>query len=269
MPEDLSDIARKSQWSPYGLTLLGTDACGEKAVPLECHDKKVPQTRQVQHTLDRIGKAKKLANHIMNMVLAAPPAGAKQAAMAITRCTLAHALDYDAGVLPSIDLMPHAIELDECIAEIIALVADIPKIQMTGDVLTQATLPARCAGLQIDLPSQSLPLARAARLLEDGPAVREAVTAWRGRGGAHLDGLEPKDVDGVAEAVRGGLRAQLHERGIRGLQVMEHQPRKGHKTLLSLLVPSHHDGTCSAPSSGHARTSSSTSCSRRAARTRR
>ena len=108
--------------------------------------------------------------------------------------------------------MPCAADLDESVIAIMAACADVPVV-MAGDTLTQATLPARCDGVHIDLPTEILPLARAARLLEDGPAVRAAVAAWS----SAEKPLEPKHFDGVDDALGSGLRGQLAERGVPAL----------------------------------------------------
>ena len=124
-----------------GITLLGTEACRELATPLH--------------------------------VPAQTPAGAKQAAFALARCLISHALDYDASVLPCSLVLPHARILDQKVLGIIALTMDAPTPDsLPADALAQLALPQRLWGMQVDLPSHTAPLARAACLMERGPALR-------------------------------------------------------------------------------------------------
>ena len=74
-------------------------------------------------------------------------------------------------------------------------------------------LPQRLGGLQIDLAGRLAPLARAARLMEGGPRVREAVRGWAAEEGVQLI---PEAFDSVAEEQEELLQA-LAIRGIPAL----------------------------------------------------
>ena len=85
--------------------MLGTEACGDMAVPLRMPEQpgQIPGPTQA-----RKEKAHRLADAVLEVIRLAPPAGAKQAGFTITRCVVAHAFDYDAGVLTCSALLPHA-----------------------------------------------------------------------------------------------------------------------------------------------------------------
>ena len=71
--------------------------------------------------------------------------------------------------------------------------------------------PASYAGMQLECPSHLLPLARAARLVEIGPALRSAVASW------DVSGAVPvvaERYDGVDQALAEGLPLMLAARGI-------------------------------------------------------
>ena len=68
--------------------------------------------------------------------------------------------------------------------------------------------------MQIDLPSHTAPLARAASLMERGPALRLRVAEWALAEQVQLD---PRELDGVAIDEQGGLMQLLAERGIDGI----------------------------------------------------
>eukprot|EP00811_Abedinium_folium_P012096 NODE_2120_length_2289_cov_2.564292.p1 GENE.NODE_2120_length_2289_cov_2.564292~~NODE_2120_length_2289_cov_2.564292.p1 ORF type:complete len:216 (-),score=30.81 NODE_2120_length_2289_cov_2.564292:973-1620(-) len=84
------------------LTLLGTDACGELATPLS-DEENVSGADPGVH----MEKALTLDYAVRNLIDSTPAAGAKQVAFALARQTLAHALDYDARVLPSNHMLRH------------------------------------------------------------------------------------------------------------------------------------------------------------------
>ena len=111
------------------------------------------------------------------MIALAPPAAAKQTCFAIARCIVAHSLDYDAGVLPCSSLLPHAGKVDGAVVRIAAATMDMEPDDLSNDQCLQLQLPARCAGLQLDLPTHMIPLARAARLIEIGRALRSATAS--------------------------------------------------------------------------------------------
>ena len=108
------------------------------------------------HTQQRLDKALHLALRLCQMVQAAPPAGAQQAAFTLARCVVAHSLDYDAGVLSCSTLLHHARAVDEAVMRVVAATLDMPADQLAGGTRGQLCLPARCAGMQLDLPSRSI-----------------------------------------------------------------------------------------------------------------
>eukprot|EP00974_Lingulodinium_polyedra_P113283 10965647-Lingulodinium_polyedra.AAC.1 len=79
------------------------------------------------------------------MVNLAPPAGAKQAAFNLGRNVVAHALDFDASVLPCSVLLPHAGALDSAVLAIFAATIDEAPVDLPPGVVAQAQLPASLA----------------------------------------------------------------------------------------------------------------------------
>ena len=67
----------------------------------------------------------------------------------------------------------------EAAALAIAAVLAMPPAAIDARLMQQIVLPVRKAGLQIDLPSRVLPMARAASLMEVGPALRLGTRIWR------------------------------------------------------------------------------------------
>jgi hypothetical protein len=195
--------------STEGITLLGTEACRDLATPLHVPVDTPPQC------IARLSRACTLADRVLEMVRIAPPAGAKQAAFALARCLISHALDYDASVLPCSLVLPHARILDQKVLEIIALTLDATAADsLPADALAQLALPQRLGGMQVDLPSHTAPLARAACLMERGPALRLRIAEWAA---AEQITLDPRVLDGVAIDEQGGLMQLLAERGIDGI----------------------------------------------------
>ena len=78
-----------------------------------------------EQTRQRLDRAIRLADAALELMRLAPPAGAKQAAFALCRGIVAHALDYDAGVLPSSALLPHARILDNGVVSVVAASIDL------------------------------------------------------------------------------------------------------------------------------------------------
>ena len=163
-----------------GLILLGTDASGDRAMPLD-------QCATPPQTLLRKERALRLGDALLQMVQHAPLAGACQAAFAIARGILSHALDFDLSVLPSCLVQHHAFDLDVSIARLVAATFGKQVEDLSAQQLLQLRLPTRCAGLQVDMPSHVVPLARAAALVERGPAIRAAVQEWQAADPADTD----------------------------------------------------------------------------------
>ena len=197
-------------YDSHGVTLLGTQACREQAIPLHDSSTLPPQAQL------RLQKSLKLCGRVAEMIQLAPPAGAKQAGFALARCIAAHALDYDACVVPCSVLLPYARALDHAVIEVIAMTLDTSSAEMPETVLAQMILPQRFGGMQIDLPSRLCPLARAAHLIERGPGLRAQVAQWAET--APLpDGRAVADFDGVDAAMVDGLQGQLAERCVLAL----------------------------------------------------
>ena len=189
------------------IELLGTDACRDQAVPFDVGADLPARTRR------RLERALRLGDALKEVLLLAPPAGAKQACFDVAHCIVAHALDFDATVLSPGTLLPHAGAIDEVVLDIVALSMDTTRQDFSEDQLAQLTLPTRCGGLQVDLPTRLAPLARAARLIEDGPRLRAAIAAWEPEPGQQLD---PHHLDGVAAEAE-DLRDCLSQLGIAAL----------------------------------------------------
>ena len=202
------------------ITLLGTEACRDQEVPL-LHD---PSDAVPRQTLDRLRAARHLAERTLEMVSLAPPAGAKQAAFNVARCIVAHALDYDAGVLPSSSLLPHAEVLDRAVLDVVCATLDCRADELPQPARSQLQLPASLGGVHLVLPSHVVPLARAARIMEGGPKLRTAVAAWAAE--ATEEGEDerpagrrpvPSSLDGADELEADGTMMLLRERGIHGI----------------------------------------------------
>ena len=154
------------------LTLLGTDACRDIATPM-FHAVDIPP--QARERLDRALQLSRKLNEVLDLV---PPAAAKQPCFAMARQVVAHSLDYDACVLPCSVLLPHAGALDSAALDVVARTLDCRPGDLPEAACLQLTLPTRLSGMQVVLPSHIIPLARAARLMEDGPRLRQAIAAW-------------------------------------------------------------------------------------------
>jgi hypothetical protein len=158
-------------------------------------------------TQERKAKALRLASAITEMLALAPQAGGRQPGFALARNIVAHSLDYDAGVLPCSNLLPHASAIDDAVLNIVAVTVDMLPDQFTEEQRLQIQLPTRCAGMQVDLPTRLIPLARTARIVEAGPALREAVASWAPE-------VNPLQYDGVDQAVNEGILRLTAERGL-------------------------------------------------------
>ena len=208
-PSEAIGLAQRIAHRSDGLTLLGTTAAGELAVPLY-EPLSLPGATQT-----RIDKALKLSDAILQMINLAPQAGARQAGFALARCVVAHSLDFDAGVLPCSLLLPHAGAIDRAVIAIAAASIDLRTTELSEQQRQQMCLPTRFAGLQLDLPSCVIPLARAARVVESGPAVCAAVAAWASPLGTPIP--DPCRLDGVDGIVSDGIAELLRSEGIEGL----------------------------------------------------
>ena len=132
-----------------GLVLLGTRAGGDLSMPLYEPGSGDPLPEQTQ---TRISKAGKLAAATREMMAVAPQAGARQVGFAIGRCVIAHALDFDAGVLPCSMLLPHASTIDKVVLDVVSASMDVQAADLTAQQYQKIGLPARLAGLGVDMP---------------------------------------------------------------------------------------------------------------------
>ena len=198
-PEAARALAEVLPIAHVGLTVLGTEAAGNHALPLG------PRADAATETRKRAAGACTLAEAAMQLVARPPPAGGKQVAFRIIRNIVAHSLDYDARVLPSSLVLPHARQVEEKCWEVLEAVIGR---SLTDAQREQVEIPTCMGGLQTPMPTQTLGLARAANLIEVGPAVRAAVAAW----GYTVQ--EAMAMDGVDEAVAEGLLEDALIRGI-------------------------------------------------------
>ena len=204
-PAEASAMTQRIPHRREGLTLLGTIAAGDLGAPL--YDRDLPESAQ-----KRRDHALQLAGAVIEMVNLAPQAGARQAAFALGRCIVAHCLDFDAGVLPSSVLLPHAGAIDEAVIKIAAATMDLRPADLSSSQRRQMCLPTRHAGLQLDLPSLLIPLACTARVIESGPAVRSAVASWAVPTDSQAP--DPLRLDGVDGMLSDGMREMLSDRGV-------------------------------------------------------
>ena len=95
----------------------------------------------------------------MEMIKLAPPAGARQAGYTIARRVIAHALDYDAGVLLCSMLLPHASAINDAVVHILAATMDQEPHQLVSSATTTAELADalqwRAFGIPLNPPRPS------------------------------------------------------------------------------------------------------------------
>ena len=155
--------------SPEGLTVLGTEAAGEHALPLG------PWSAAAAETRARAAKACKLADAAMELVRRPPMAGGRQVAWRICRNIITHAMDYDSRVLTSSLVLPQASAVEEQASELVEAIIGAP---LTEEHKAQVQLPTERSGCQMPMPTTMLPAARAADLIENGPHIRQVVVGW-------------------------------------------------------------------------------------------
>ena len=94
LPDHMQEALRLVRYNPDGITLLGTLSGRGLDTPLTVTDEGAPQLTRRARQAVRLGRA------LCDMIALAPPAGAKQPAWYMAASQVAHALDYDARVLP-------------------------------------------------------------------------------------------------------------------------------------------------------------------------
>ena len=135
LPEEAREAATVIKYSPDGLTLLGTEACGDLATPLHT-TQTVPEP-----TMQRVRRAQRLGRALCAMVRLAPAAGAKQPAWLMARGQLANALSYDVRVLPCSLVEQCAYIVDEAVIAVVEVVAECRWEQLTDSQRQQLHLP--------------------------------------------------------------------------------------------------------------------------------
>ena len=227
LPQHIADAIAGLQWSPHGITILGTDATADMETWVGADDCSASVNK-------RLARAEQLATAIGQLIDAAPPAGARQPAWHLVRQVLSHALDYDARILPLGVAGEKARALDTLVWP---LYEKIIGTKLSDRQKLQLELPARYGGLQCPAPSTIAPLARAAALAEGGPVLRQALIEW---------GLHPDDAaqhDFVDEAIDAGILARLAERGVhigpRGVPGAEECQLAGHLALRAAAPAQH------------------------------
>ena len=215
--------------SEDGVTILGTEGAGEYALPLG------PWSAAAAETRKRAAQASALVDAAMELIKRPPPAGGKQVAWRIVRNIVTHSLDYDARVLTSSLVLPHASLVEQKSWELVEAVLGEP---LTEAERNQIELPTHLGGFQMPMPTSIVPLARAAGIMETGPHVRAAVAQW----GFSLD--VAKTVDGVDQEVRSGIFDELRQRGVhpgpRGLAAQAPAPALSSPDLLRPPAPDRH-----------------------------
>ena len=201
-PPGLAELANHIPVSTEGITLLGTDASGEHALPLG------PWAVAAEPTRKRAAKACELARACLALARAdpPPPKGGRRAAWSITRTIVCHSLDFDARVLPCSAVLPHAELVDKSALAVAEEVIGSPLSEQTRQ---QLSLPTRFAGMQWQCITDMLPMARVADLLENGPQLRKVLQAWW----PDLTDPELRLLDGRAHSAE--LLEQLEALGVR------------------------------------------------------
>ena len=203
LPAALQPLAARIRHSADALTLLGSTAGGAYSAPLHMPSVAPPAT------VDRLDHALRLCRRASLMVDAAPPCGGRQPAFALARTVIAHALDYDAGVLPCSLVLPHAQRLDQAVRDLVCHTADISPDERSLPLEIQLALPRRLGGMQVAAATTVVPCARVAALLTHGQHVRDQVAAWQAAQPDH-ELPEPARLDGVDDekiALLDALRA--------------------------------------------------------------
>ena len=196
-PEELATANAVMPVSPSGLTLLGTEVTAAYETTLAAD---AASTKAAE----RLAKARRLADRLLEVLALVPPAGAKHPVWTMNRCVVAQALSYDFRVLPCAIAAPHAKSLEESVTAVASAILATPIPSLTHTQRTQVHLPVRCAGLQLIRPSRVAPLARAAALIEGGPVLRRTLASW-----PDCNEQQACLYDGVDADVAAGLPALL------------------------------------------------------------
>ena len=187
-----------------GISILGTEAthlATETFVAQNPTDGTPPRdTIAIQRAITgpmhkRLQRALRLNRRVTQLATTTTQAGSAQPAWTITRLITAHTLDYDFRVLP-LSLTAPAAEIRKA-ALVTSLAAATGTERFTREQEIQAFLPTQYAGLQLQCPATTAPLARAAHLIENGHHIRDAIRRWADQG---LTTATPERHDGVEGA---------------------------------------------------------------------
>ena len=127
-----------------------------------------PFSTAARETKARAERACALAQAAMQLVQRLPPAGGKHVAWRICKNIILHSLDYDSRVLTSSLVLPHAAIVERSAWMIAEAVLGKP---LGEQERMQMQLPTALSGCQLTMPTHTVPLARAADLMETGPGL--------------------------------------------------------------------------------------------------
>ena len=197
------------------ISILGTEASHLETETFLAHtidqgtdsNTTVPTQRAITGPMHRrLQRALLLNRRVAQLATTTTQAGAAQPAWAITRLITAHSLDYDFRVLPLTLTAPAATILRDAL--VTCMTAATGTQMLTQEQEAQAFLPTQYAGLQLQCPETTAPLARAAHLIENGHHIRDSIKRWADKGlttaAEHThDGVEGPDFDRLARALDG------------------------------------------------------------------
>ena len=185
----------------------------------------------------RLQRALRLNRRVTQLATTTTQAGAAQPAWTITRLITAQSLDYDFRVLPLALTKPAAEILKAAL--LTSMTAATGTARLTGEQETHAFLPTQYAGLQLQCPETTAPLARAAHLIENGHHIRDAIKRWADQGltaasPERYDGVEGTDFHALASALY-RLNHAFDPNGLPAVWVRPLQPQD-----LRIPAPSQH-----------------------------
>ena len=198
------------QEQQHGISILGTEAVLVETETFLAHNTDQTATADNETAIERaiagpmhrrLQRALRLNRRVTQLAAATTQAGSAQPAWAITRLVTAHSLDYDFRVLPLGITKPAAEILRAALLTCMTAVTGTPTL--TAEQETQVFLPTQHAGLQLQCPVTTAPLARAAHLIENGHHIRDTITRWADQGlttatSTSHDGIEGRDFGTLA-----------------------------------------------------------------------
>jgi len=139
---EVRQAAELVPYSPDGLALLGSEACGGVNVGLYDVEMASPAS-----LIGRVDRAVRLGQALRQAVAWQPPAGAKQPAWYMMRTHLSHALDHDARVLPCSVLERHSGPVDREVTLTVGVILGVPYESLGALARSQLHLPPSRMGL--------------------------------------------------------------------------------------------------------------------------